>query len=204
MVYDLAMTNSRQRVLDALVGIIAERGLDQVSIREVAAAADVSIGTVQYYCRSKDEMLLMAWEYTADKIIGRLAGIARTGPVASAVRGVILELLPLDETRTAESRIYLAFAARAAVSAPLADVQNRLLTRLRADLARAFQQAKDTGEADPDLDPVLEAATTAALIDGLLLHLLTDPAGLPPGAAVAALDAHLARYLAADQKEAAC
>ncbi len=48
--------------------------------------------------------------------------MARTGP-ATTVRRVILELLPLDETRTAESRIYLAFAARAAVSAPLADVQ---------------------------------------------------------------------------------
>ncbi len=63
MVYDLAMTNSRQRVLDALVALIAERGLDQVNFREVAAAADVSIGTVQYYCRSKDEMLRMAWEH---------------------------------------------------------------------------------------------------------------------------------------------
>ena len=62
----------------------------------------------------------------------------------------------------------------------------------------------DTGEAAPGLDPVLAAATTAALIDGLLLHLLTDPAGLPPGAAIAALDAHLARHPAAGQKEATC
>ena len=57
--------DARQRLLDALMTLIAERGLDQVSIREVAAAAGVSIGTVQYYCRSKDEMLQMTFEHAS-------------------------------------------------------------------------------------------------------------------------------------------
>jgi AcrR family transcriptional regulator len=194
-----SVTERRQRLLDALVTIVAEHGLDRVSIREVAAAADVSIGTVQYYCRTKDEMLLMAWEYVAGNIIDR-TGTARAETVRDTIRQDLLQLLPLDEPRTIESRVYLAFAARAAVSAPLAEVQHNLLAKLRGHLAQGFQRAKDTGEAPKDLDPHAAAATTAALVDGLLLHLLTDPAGLSPQAAVAALDTHLDRYLAAPGK----
>ncbi|MFB9834047.1 TetR/AcrR family transcriptional regulator [Actinoallomurus acaciae] len=191
------MTDRRQRLLDALVEITAERGLDHVSIREVAAAADVSIGTVQYYCRTKDEMVLMAWESLAEKIIVRaMGGLDRTaGTVKECVRRVVLELLPLDEPRNVESRVYLAFAARAAVSAPLAEVQHSLLGELRGYLARAFARAKDEGEAAPGLEPDAAAATTAALVDGLLLHMLTDRGGLPPDSAVAAMDAHLDRLL---------
>ena len=53
--------------------ITAERGLDQVSIREVAAEAGVSVGTVQYYCRSKDEMLEMAFRHILDRMSARVA-----------------------------------------------------------------------------------------------------------------------------------
>ncbi|GAA4494423.1 hypothetical protein GCM10023191_033560 [Actinoallomurus oryzae] len=193
------MTDRRQRLLDSLVEITAERGLDHVSIREVAAAADVSIGTVQYYCRTKDEMVLMAWESLAEKIIVRaMGGMDRGGTVATVkecIRRVVLELLPLDEPRSVESRVYLAFAARAVISAPLAEVQHSLLAKLRGYLARAFAHAKDEGEAAAGLEPDAAAAATAALVDGLLLHMLTDPGGLPPDSAVAAMDAHLDRLL---------
>ena len=37
----------RTQLTDALLSITATRGLDQVSVREVASAAGVSIGTVQ-------------------------------------------------------------------------------------------------------------------------------------------------------------
>jgi AcrR family transcriptional regulator len=42
--------------------IVAERGLDDVSVREVASAAGVSIGTVQHYFRTKDDMLFTAFQ----------------------------------------------------------------------------------------------------------------------------------------------
>lgn len=191
------VADRRQRLLDALVTIVAERGLDQVSIREVAAAADVSIGTVQYYCRSKDEMLRMAWEHVVGRIIARAGGVDHARLAAGeAIRRLVLELLPLDEERRTEGRVYLAFAARAAVSPVLAEVQNRLLVELRTQLTAAFQRAKDTRQAGADLDPALAASTTAALVDGVLLHHLTDPAGMPEPAIREVLEAHLARYLA--------
>ena len=194
---------ARERLLEALIGITAEQGLDGVSIREVAARAGVSIGTVQYYCHTKDEMLVMAFQHIAERIVSRVAGgegaQAREvdGTVGRRLEDALLELLPLDDHRSTESRVYLAFAARAAVVPELAAVQSSLMARLRAQLAAAFRAARDRGEARDDVDPELASAATAALVDGLLLHLLTDPAGLSPGAARQILQRHLGTHLRA-------
>jgi TetR/AcrR family transcriptional repressor of bet genes len=50
----------RSELTDVLVSISTTRGLDQVSVREVAAAPEVSIGTVQHYFAARDEMLVFA------------------------------------------------------------------------------------------------------------------------------------------------
>lgn len=186
---------TRERVLDALQRIIAERGLDQVSIREVAAAAGVSIGTVQYYCRSKEEMLRIAYERVADEIIRRATTVDPAGTVGQVLRRGLLQLLPLDGPRRTESLVYLAFAARACVTPWLAQLQHAKLAEFRTRCASALRRAQESGEAPPGLDVEAAAATIAALVDGLLLHTLTDPAGLPPEAAVTALDTYLSGFL---------
>ncbi|MGA8246728.1 MAG: TetR/AcrR family transcriptional regulator [Nocardioides sp.] len=193
------MTESpKDRLLDALVSITAERGLDQVSIREVAAAAGVSVGTVQYYCRSKDEMLEMAFRHILNRMSQRASATPRSGTIAQVLRRALHEFLPLDDLRRRECRVYLAFAARAAVTPRLAEVQHELLGEMRGRCAGVFQTAKETGEATTDFDPKEAAAVTTALVDGMLLHMLTDPTGLRGTTAVRLLDDHLRRYLHLD------
>lgn len=56
-------TNSAERrrhLLDAVLRITSEPGLEDVSIREMAAAAGVSPAQAQYYFRTKAEMLRLA------------------------------------------------------------------------------------------------------------------------------------------------
>lgn len=188
----------RRRLLDALVGVAAERGLERASIREVASAAGMSIGAVQYYCRSKDEMLRMAFEHVIGRILARSSEGQRVGTIGQVLRRGLLEFLPLDETRRVEGSVCLAFAARAAVAPDLARVHHGLLAQMRGQCVRAFEAALERGEAVAELDPASAAVATAALVDGLVMHMLSDPDGISPEAAVDVLDAHLARYLRAD------
>lgn len=186
------------RLLEAFLTITSERGLDLATMREVAAAAGVSVGTVQYYFRTKDEMLLLAFEHTIGRITTRAAGITRSGPVGSVVRKVLLEFLPMDDLRRRESRVYLAFAARAAVTPALASYQHSLLSGLREQCAAAYRLAQERGESVGEFAPAGAAIETAALVDGLILQMLSDPDGLPPATARAVLDTHLRRYVAID------
>ena len=50
----------RRRVLDATLELAADGGFDAVQMRDVAAAADVALGTVYRYFSSKERLLLEA------------------------------------------------------------------------------------------------------------------------------------------------
>lgn len=188
------MADARERVLAALSEIIAERGLDQVTVREVAATAGVSIGAVQYHCPTKDEMLSLALQDMYARIRDRVAAIERAGPVMSVLRRVILEFLPLDERRRREARIYLAFVARAAVSPYLAEVQHDWLTEFRGQIRRAYELAVERGEVVAAVDPESAAVATVVLIDGLTVQLISDPTGLSAETATGLVDALLDRH----------
>lgn len=186
---------TQDRLLDAMMEIAAAKGLERVTVREVAAQAGVSLATVQYYCRTKDEMLVMAFRHVMGRIAARAAARQRSGPVAVLIRATLHEFLPLDDLRRKECRVYLAFAARAAVTPSLAEVQRELLGGLRKQCADAFRLAQERDEGVGEFDAEEAAASTSAMIDGLLLHLLTDPHGLTKRLALDVLDNHLRRYL---------
>src|SRR5437588_389498 len=50
----------RRRVLDATLELAATGGFDAVQMRDVAAAADVALGTLYRYLSSKERLLLEA------------------------------------------------------------------------------------------------------------------------------------------------
>jgi AcrR family transcriptional regulator len=194
----MAENSARERVLDALLDIIAGQGLERVTIREVAAGAGVSIGTVQYYGRSKEEMLRLAFEHVVDSALSRADAIPREGRVGEVVRTALREFLPLDDTRVRETRVYLAFAARALVVPALAERQQAIMGRLRALGADAVRLAQERGEALPETDAELFGIATVALLDGLSLQLLTDPGGIDAETALRLADLHVARAFRMD------
>lgn len=161
----------RDGLVAAVVRLVGDRGLDAVSVREVASAAGVSIGTVQHYFPTKDDLLTGAFEQVVADTRARLLRI-RVGPTErDTMRRALSELLPVDRRRTAEARVYLAFAARATVAPLLQPVQRRLLDDIRVEIAAVLTSARggdSTGAA-------LDAHLLASLVDGLLLSAVSAP-----------------------------
>jgi hypothetical protein len=58
--------------------------------------------------------------------------------------------------------------------------------------AEAFRLAVERGQARAGLVPDRAAALTTVLVDGLLLHMLTDPVGMPAKTATGIIDDHVA------------
>jgi AcrR family transcriptional regulator len=48
---------ARERLLDAAARLFAERGFNGVSVREIAAAAEVNLGVIPYYFGTKENLL---------------------------------------------------------------------------------------------------------------------------------------------------
>ncbi|MFF5012280.1 TetR/AcrR family transcriptional regulator [Streptomyces sp. NPDC001165] len=185
-------------ITDVLLRIAATRGLDHVSVREVAGAAGVSIGAVQHYFATKDEMLVHAFRQVVERTRARVAGLdVRTGPRA-ALAAALRELLPLDEARLAECRVYVAFAARAATSPVLAAVQRETLAAIHAEL-RQVLSAVPAPRRGPRPDPEVEARLLLGVTNGLVFDAVSAPGTFTLADLETALDTYLDRLFPGDR-----
>ncbi|MEV1288523.1 TetR family transcriptional regulator C-terminal domain-containing protein [Micromonospora sp. NPDC049679] len=184
----------RKQLADALMRLAATEGLEAVSLRHVAAEAGVSTGMVQHYFRTKDEMMTFALEMVMNNVEARAtAAVTACGPGASPghlVRTLLMQTLPLDETRRLEGHVLLAFLAYAAVKPAIAEGLRESASQMRAFLADQIRAAQATRGTPLRIDPADAATALLALADGLGMHLLGRH--YSPDEAVAALDAHLA------------
>ncbi|MET9759404.1 TetR/AcrR family transcriptional regulator [Streptomyces sp. NPDC006372] len=159
----------RRQIGAALLQLVSERGLDEVSVRTVAAATGRSPGAVQKYFRTKDEMLTFAAELAGERIEGRMAGVDTTLPLRRALRELILTTLPLDAERRAEATAQLAFAVHAAHHPRLATIRRQVDQDVRQALAAWLESAGHGTDATAVADAVI------ALSDGLALRMLYTP-----------------------------
>ncbi|CAM5356754.1 TetR/AcrR family transcriptional regulator [Streptomyces coeruleorubidus] len=159
----------RRQIGAALLQLVAERGLDEVSVRTVAAATGRSPGAVQKYFRTKDEMLTFAAELAGERIERRMAEVNTALPLRQALRDLIRTTLPVDAERRAEATAQLAFAVHAAHHPRLAAIRRQVDQDIRQALATWLESAGHETHAAALADAVI------ALSDGLALRMLYTP-----------------------------
>jgi len=177
----------REEIAVAVCRLAGRQGLDGVSLRQVATEAGVSMGRVQHYFTTKDEMLRFAFRTISERVERRMtAAVADLGtspPPRALVRALLVEMLPLTEQTEAEAPVLAAFLARAVVEPALAESQRADAQRLREFVAAQIGAAPG--------DPVLEATTLLAVVDGLMTQLLIGH--IDRATALSTLDYQLAR-----------
>lgn len=93
--------------------VVARAGVEGATVRAVAAEAGWSMGALRYYFGTQDELLDFAVDASLSDIPLRLQHILETQePGPARAQALIEEMLPLDDDRLAEVRVYLAFMAR--------------------------------------------------------------------------------------------
>lgn len=197
----MVATEHRQRgahLLDAALRVVAEDGFAALSIRGVAAAAGVSLAQVQYYFRTKDELLAAAFDRVGEGVVERAREVDTTGPARRVLRALLSVWLPVDEARARDARVWLAFTAAAATSTTLGRRNAELDTELRGYFAAMLRAAQSDGELPAGLDAELEAALLLAVVDGLVVQALALPPAHRAPLLDAALDAHLDRLFRPD------
>jgi AcrR family transcriptional regulator len=170
----------RTQMAEAVHRLIAHDGLDAATMAAVAREAGFSVGLVQHYFKSKDELLLFAYErMTADQL-GRVARLVEEGeagqqPIRAILKRCMPQLWPLDQTRRGEYRVSRVFHARALDNPTIAEVGRRTATIVRAQITRAVTNGKECGEVKQATDAELAAVELAALIEGLADDLYREP-----------------------------
>ncbi len=156
-------------ITEAILAIVADRGLDRATVREVAAVAGVAIGTVQHHFPTKDAMLVGAFTEVVARVGARLRALESSNDVRRDLWAVLEQILPVDRERTQEARVQLAFATRAMHEPTLAAIQTGVLTELHDAMSTTLSVV---GTMPPERAR-LAAHGLIALADGLALHALS-------------------------------
>ncbi|WP_316527195.1 TetR/AcrR family transcriptional regulator [Kitasatospora brasiliensis] len=175
----------RQQIAEAVCQLVDECGLEGVTLRDVAARAEVSMGAVQRCFRTKEEMVQCALVYVGDRVTERVRHRLKAGPAQSAASELGLvagEVALLREEHRAEARIWLAFLAGAAVNPGLAETLRSSYASLEELMVRLIMEAAGGsvvgGSAlggvftDGAASARTEAHALLALADGLTAHVL--------------------------------
>jgi len=167
----------RDAIAESAWRVAAAGGSEAVSMRHVAAAAGMSLGQVQHYFTTKDELLAHAYDLLTDNIAARVS--QRDDPLSDeelpprdVVRDMLTQLLPLDEQRRVEAHFLLMFLARSAVHDDFAARLHKEHADLHSFLTDQIHRGQRRGMVAIQRDPARAARTLIAVLDGLTTHVL--------------------------------
>ncbi|MBO0727746.1 MAG: TetR family transcriptional regulator [Acidimicrobiaceae bacterium] len=185
------LTDAVWRIADrqGLVG----RGLRAVTIRQVAAEAGVSVGMVQHYFSTKDEMLQFAidglQEQVGAEVLRKLAALGSEPDPMEVIRILLLARLPLTRRQRARGQIALSWLVnigwRPEAQEAVIESQRRFCGALVDQLGAAHR----LGRVARSVDTATAAYGLFALSEGLAAGLLSGLHRRP--IAVRVLEDHL-------------
>lgn len=178
----------RRAIAEALFAVVRRDGIAAVSVRSVAAEAELSVGSMRHSVASQAELVAFAMRVLAERVQERIT--ARAGdPGLDGVTAVCCEVLPLDDERMAEAEVWVELMARARTDPTLRPVADEAHAGLRALAGSVVAHLLGPG-APPDR-VALEAERLHALLDGLTLHGVHHPGAVGPDRVRALVRAHV-------------
>jgi DNA-binding transcriptional regulator YbjK len=153
----------RARIADAAIAVVAERGVEGVTHRAVAAAADVPLGSTTYHFATLDDLLVVALYTAAEHNVARLRewehGLRPETDLAAALTDLVMSGLTEHRAQTVvEYELYVAALHRPSL--------RRAGTAWDDTLVELFASRTD---------PITGKALAAAFCGLLMQALLADP-----------------------------
>ncbi len=147
--------------------MIAQHGLEDVKLNQIARAAHCTTGAVTHYFETKDDVLLAALGHVCNRLFARM----EDSEIAQGI-DVLCAVLPSDAEALAEWKVWLAFWGRAAFVPRLAAVHHDYYAQIEDMMLDGFG-----GDGD---DARLTVAAIIAAIDGVSTRICLEPALWPP------------------------
>jgi len=155
---------------------LTENGLTATTFARVAAGAGISVGLIQHYFSSKEELLQFAYADCLQQRDLRIAQVITDGEAAGLTIRAILgsatrELLPLDEPRLRELHVTQNLIAQGLHDPRLAEIAASADRDLQLRTAIAVRNGKECGEVAKTVDDAASAARVLATAYGLATQL---------------------------------
>jgi AcrR family transcriptional regulator len=177
----------REELTDAAARLIARAGIGAATLRDVAAEAGLSTGSLTHYFADKRELLLCTFQASLAR--RRTLAVTRPSAPAEALRASLEGALPLDDDRRRHWMVTVAFCAQATGDDELAAAQRDAYREFRDTVTRLVERA---GHASGD-EALALAERLIASVDGIAVQALFDPETWSAARQLATLDVAMDR-----------
>ena len=185
----------RWEIVYALWLVIAEHGIEGVSLRHVAAAAGVSMGRIQHYFGTKEALVLAGCTALVQSAHGGYQETAGAAPRERLLH-VVSQQIPRDDVGRAGVSVWYAYVAKSINHSAVRQVLAEARRGAEEECARLIQAERGSGAGraaggNVDQAALEQARRLLALADGLTLRVLVRD--LEPAEAVAMLESEVGR-----------
>jgi AcrR family transcriptional regulator len=187
----------RREILEVTWRLMAERGADAATMREIARAAGYANGALAYYFANKDALIEAAFVYVFDRTNERIQAAVEGRRGLAALRAFLVEVLPTTELTLLEARIVLPFWSRTVTDERLARISDEAMQTWRRDLCTLLAQGREDGDVTVATRDDVLAEQLLAMAMGLQVIALLPTTPTPAATQLRMLDDHLARLRAA-------
>lgn len=76
---EIARIEKRNRIVAVAYSLFIKRGLEKVSVRDIAGLTEMNINSIYYYFRTKAEIVICCVEYGLDRVSKQIFDLAKSG-----------------------------------------------------------------------------------------------------------------------------
>lgn len=163
--------DKRQRIIDAAYQVIAEKGYEKSSIKDIAHVAGVAPGLVHYYFTSKEEILSVLLMEASRQYTRHMENIHATVDSEQLPEAVLSEPRNRVEKQPDWYKLRYEFFAMGLRNSSINPAVNELLENGRQGISYILQNVLENQEHDIES----MSAVLLACFDGLALQKLLNP-----------------------------
>jgi AcrR family transcriptional regulator len=172
----------KQSILDVTLTVVAEQGADSVRLRDVARAAGVSIGALQHYFDSRDQLIHEAFDRHARYVVETIEEADDPAAEPWPRLAAVFDAVAGKPDFTRRCTLWIEFAAAAQHDAPLRDLMDGTYEAWRTMLRTVVDAGIRAKAFQPALSADAVVSCLLALIDGFELAVTIEARGAKPTA----------------------
>lgn len=172
----MGFDDRRAEVIQAAWRVTAREGLDRTSMRAIAQELGSSTGVVTHYFRNKDELILAALEQVFEGTIEAMKACAEKFQGRERLEQMLFLALPLEGGERDDWKVWLAFLGYSVGRERLLEAHRQRYGVLQDLMVQVLMELQGAGLAKAELETAVEAKALIALVDGISMGMVINPA----------------------------
>jgi len=143
---------SRDEIVSAVAHLIANEGLENLTMRHIAKEVGCSVGTLPHYFSGKEDIVIAALNWSSDRIMSRLSAMPPSEIKLENLYGLMSASMPLGELSDIEWRVRMCLWDYAVTNEDTRDIVNAISKVATDILVELLDYLQTIGEVRKDIN----------------------------------------------------